>query len=76
MNDVTQILSQIEAGQPGAADELLSLVYQELHRLASHKMALEKPGQTLDTTALVHEVATFGASSYSISQLRLPMTNC
>lgn len=55
MNDVTQILSQIEAGQPGAADELLNLVYQELHKLASHKMALEKPGQTLETTALVHE---------------------
>jgi RNA polymerase sigma factor (TIGR02999 family) len=55
MNDVTRILSAIEAGQPQAAEELLPLVYDELRRLASHKLAQEKPGQTLDATALVHE---------------------
>jgi RNA polymerase sigma factor (TIGR02999 family) len=55
MNDVTQILWRIESGEAGAADELIPLVYEELHRLASQKLALEKPGQTLTTTALVNE---------------------
>jgi RNA polymerase sigma factor (TIGR02999 family) len=55
MNDVTQILSQIESGDPSAADDLLPLVYAELRRLASQKLAQEKPGQTLEATALVHE---------------------
>ena len=53
--DVTQLLHQIESGDPKAADELLPLVYAELRRLASAKMAREKPGQTLQATALVHE---------------------
>ena len=55
MADVTQILSQIEQGDPSAADQLLPLVYEELRRLAAAKLAHEKPGQTLQATALVHE---------------------
>jgi RNA polymerase sigma factor (TIGR02999 family) len=55
MNDVTHILSAIEQGDPLAADRLLPLVYDELRRLATVKMAHEKPGQTLQATALVHE---------------------
>ena len=55
MSDVTQILSQIEMGDPSAAEQLLPLVYEELRRLAAAKMAQEKPGQTLQATALVHE---------------------
>lgn len=52
---VTQILSQIEAGDPAAAEELLPLVYDELRRLAATKLTYERPGQTLQATALVHE---------------------
>ena len=55
MNDLTQILERVEQGDPKAADELLPLVYDELRRLAAHKMANEAPGQTLQPTALVHE---------------------
>jgi RNA polymerase sigma factor (TIGR02999 family) len=55
MTDVTQILNAIEQGNAKAADELLPLVYEELRRLAAHKMAQEPPGQTLQATALVHE---------------------
>ena len=55
MSDVTQILSQIESGDPSAAEQLLPLVYDELRRLAAAKLANEKPGQTLQATALVHE---------------------
>lgn len=55
MNDVTRILSAIEQGDLGAAEQLLPLVYAELRRLASRKMAHEAPGQTLQPTALVHE---------------------
>jgi RNA polymerase sigma factor (TIGR02999 family) len=55
MSDVTQILSQIESGDPIAADRLLPLVYDELRKLAAAKLAHEKPGQTLQATALVHE---------------------
>jgi RNA polymerase sigma factor (TIGR02999 family) len=55
MNDVTGILSAIEQGDPHAASQLLPLVYEELRRLAAQKLAREKPGQTLDATALVHE---------------------
>ena len=55
MNDVTQILSRIESGDPTAAEQLPPLVYEELRRLASHRLAQEKPGQTLQATALVHE---------------------
>src|SRR6516162_5435252 len=55
MNDVTCILSAIEQGDPQAAEQLLPLVYDELRRLAAQRLAREKPGQTLDATALVHE---------------------
>ena len=55
MTDVTQILSQIESGDPAAAEQLLPLVYDELRRLAAHRLAQESPGQTLEATALVHE---------------------
>ena len=55
MNDVTRILSAVEHGDPNAAEQLLPLVYEELRRLAARKVAQEKPGQTLQPTALVHE---------------------
>jgi RNA polymerase sigma factor (TIGR02999 family) len=55
MNEVTRILSGIEAGDPHAAAQLLPLVYEELRKLAAQKLAQEKPGQTLQATALVHE---------------------
>ena len=55
MSDVTRILSQIEQGDPQAAEKLLPLVYDELRKLAAVKLAQEKPGQTLQATALVHE---------------------
>ena len=55
MSDVTRILSQIESGDPAAAEQLLPLVYHELRKLAAAKLAHEKPGQTLQPTALVHE---------------------
>jgi RNA polymerase sigma factor (TIGR02999 family) len=56
MSQVTQILSAIERGEPQAAEQLLPLVYDELRRLAEQKLAHEQPGQTLQATALVHEV--------------------
>jgi RNA polymerase sigma factor (TIGR02999 family) len=55
MSDVTRVLSAIEGGDPHAAEQLLPLVYEELRRLAAQKLASEKPGQTLEATALVHE---------------------
>jgi RNA polymerase sigma factor (TIGR02999 family) len=55
MNEVTHILAGIEAGDPHAATQLLPLVYEELRKLAAQKLAQEKPGQTLQATALVHE---------------------
>jgi hypothetical protein len=55
MNDVTRILSAVEQGDPHAAEQLLPLVYEELRKLAAQKLAQEKPGQTLEATALVHE---------------------
>ncbi len=55
MSDVTRILSQIESGDPSAAEQLLPLVYDELRKLAAAKLAHEKPGQTLQATALVHD---------------------
>src|SRR6516225_3026360 len=55
MNEVTRILSGIEQGDPHAAEQLLPLLYQELRRLAAQKLARDKPGQTLQATALVHE---------------------
>jgi RNA polymerase sigma factor (TIGR02999 family) len=55
MADVTAILTQIESGDPSAAEQLLPLVYDELRKLAAAKLACEKPGQTLQATALVHD---------------------
>jgi RNA polymerase sigma factor (TIGR02999 family) len=55
MPAVTQILSRIEAGDPSAAAQLLPLLYDELKKLAAHRLAQERPGQTLQPTALVHE---------------------
>jgi RNA polymerase sigma factor (TIGR02999 family) len=56
MSEVTRILSAIEQGDPQAAEQLLPLVYDELRKLAAQKMAQESPGQTLQATALVHDV--------------------
>src|SRR5499433_2706193 len=55
MNEVTRVLAAIEQGDPRAAEQLLPLVYDELRKLAAQKLAQEKPGQTLQATALVHE---------------------
>jgi RNA polymerase sigma factor (TIGR02999 family) len=55
MSDITRILTAIEQGDPAAADQLLPLVYEELRKLAAHRMANEAAGQTLQPTALVHE---------------------
>ena len=55
MNDVTQVLAAIERGDPHAAEQLLPLVYEELRKMAAQRLASEKPGQTLQATALVHE---------------------
>ena len=55
MSDITRILANIESGDPSAAEQLLPLVYQELRQLAAAKLAHERPGQTLQATALVHE---------------------
>src|SRR5438876_899377 len=55
MNEVTRVLSAIQQGDPHAAEQLLPLVYEELRQLAAQKLAQEKPGQTLQATALVHE---------------------
>src|SRR5262245_62854300 len=55
MHDVTQILDAIAKGDPRATEQLLPLVYNELRQLAARRLANEKPGQTLDATALVHE---------------------
>ena len=55
MSEVTRILSAIDQGDPSAAEKLLPLVYDELRKLAAQRLAQEKPGQTLEATALVHE---------------------
>lgn len=55
MSDITQILNRIESGDPSAAEQLLPLVYDELRKLAAAKLVQEKPGQTLQATALVHD---------------------
>jgi RNA polymerase sigma factor (TIGR02999 family) len=55
MDAITQVLNAIEQGDPHAAEQLLPLVYEELRKLAAHKLADERPGQTLEATALVHE---------------------
>lgn len=55
MSDVTRILAQIESGDPAASEQLLPIVYDELRKLATAKLANEPPGQTLQATALVHD---------------------
>src|SRR5438046_10754488 len=55
MTEITRILQSLESGDAKAADQLLPLVYDELRKLAAHKMSLQPPGQTLQATALVHE---------------------
>src|SRR5215210_7351641 len=55
MTDITRILSAIDQGDPRAAEQLLPLVYDELRKLAAQKLGQERPGQTLQATALVHE---------------------
>src|SRR6476661_3196897 len=55
MNDVTRILTAVGQGNPAAAEKLLPLVYDELRKLAAQRLAKEKPGQTLQATALVHD---------------------
>ena len=55
MSEVTRVLSAIQQGDPRAAEQLLPLVYDELRKLAAQRLAQEKPGQTLEATALVHE---------------------
>ncbi len=55
MSDVTRILAEIESGDPSAAEQLLPMVYDELRKLAAQRLASERPGQTLQATALVHE---------------------
>ena len=67
MSDVTRILSQIESGDPSAAEQLLPLVYAELRKLAAVKLAQEKPGQTLQATALVHEAYIRLMDQHSVS---------
>lgn len=68
MNDVTKILNAIDQGDPSATDQLLPLVYEELRKLAGAKMANERPGQTLDATALVHEAYVRLVDSEQTSQ--------
>lgn len=62
MDNITRTLSDIDQGDPAAAERLLPLVYDELRKLASVKMAQEAPGQTLQATALVHEAYLCGWS--------------
>ena len=66
MSDVTQILGRAQQGDAKAAAELLPLVYDELRRLAAHRMAREAPGQTLQPTALVHEAYMRLVGQYSV----------
>ena len=65
MSEVTQILNAIKQGDPKAADQLLPLVYEELRKLAAQRLAQEKPGQTLQATALVHEAYVRLVGRYS-----------
>jgi RNA polymerase sigma factor (TIGR02999 family) len=75
MTEVTRILSAIEQGEPHAAEQLLPLVYEELRQLATQKLAHEKPGQTLQATALVHEAYLRLVGSTDASASRQPHWN-
>ena len=70
MTDVTQILAEIEQGDPSAADQLLPLVYDELRMLAAAKLQQEKPGQTLQATALVRS-CPFCETGFALTRLGL-----
>ena len=77
MNEVTRILSAVEQGDPHAAEQLLPLVYNELRKLAAQRLAQEKPGQTLQATALVHDaylrlVGGDAASTGTVAGTSLP----
>jgi RNA polymerase sigma factor (TIGR02999 family) len=72
MSEVSRILSAIEQGDPRAAEELLPLVYDELRKLAAARLAHEKPGQTLDATALVHEAYLRLVGSQEVDQGSAP----
>jgi len=72
MTEVTRILEQIQQGDPNAADQLLPLVYDELRKLAAQKMVQEKPGQTLQATALVHEAYLRLVASGEVAQASAP----
>ena len=83
MADVTQILNQIERGDPAATEQLLPLVYDELRKLAAAKLVQEKPGQTLQATALVHEayirlvdVSASNVGTHADTSLPLPPRRC
>ena len=67
--DITTILSKIDQGDPSAAEQLLPLVYDELRSLAAARMARENPGQTLQATALVHEVTACGRAGRAYEKL-------
>lgn len=75
MSEVTRVLSAIEKGDPAAAAQLMPLVYDELRKLAAAKLAREKPGQTLDATALVHEAYLRLVASGEASARREPQWN-
>src|SRR5258708_14956345 len=75
MTDVTRILTAIEDGDPHAAEQLLPLVYDELRQLAAQRLAQEKPGQTLQATALVHEAYLRLVASGDASAPREPHWN-
>jgi RNA polymerase sigma factor (TIGR02999 family) len=77
VSDVIQILNAVERGDPHAAEQLLPLVYEELRKLAAAKLAHEKPGQTLDATALVHEayVRLVGSESPPVATGKLQFAN-
>src|SRR5438270_5253353 len=70
MSEVTRVLSAIEAGDPHAAEQLLPLVYDERRQLAAQKLAQEKPGQTLQATALVHATPPPPATTTSSAATR------
>src|SRR5207244_12330212 len=75
MSEVTSILSAIQAGDPHAAEQLLPLVYDELRCLAAQRLAHEKPGQTLNATALVHEAYLRLVASEDASAPEKPQWN-
>ncbi len=83
MTDVTQILNAIQQGDPSASDQLLPLVYDELRILARQRLSNEKPGQTLQATALVHEayLRSWGTTknrvgTIAVTSLRQPPRRC